>query len=672
MNKSIDFTAFADDFNIIVSSNKQKNPRINLNETFNNIQRWSVTSGASLSSTKCKFIHICRKQSCVCLLESSDYILNEANSLRILGLHINKRYSWSTHIDKLIGSLQKHLNIIKCLACKSYNCSTDTLISIVNALILSRIRFTLPFYGSSPKSYLNKINTVINSALRLCFGAFRTTPTSNLYIESNILPLTAQFRLSLYKQARIYLYEPNDPLRIVLRKCLNRKKVPRIPSVIYRVTEECKKLGLFSVLPKTNRLKRFPPWFLMSGCVDLTLSRYNKLQHNPILFETLHKKSQEDMPSHEFLYTDASKSQDCVSYSVVGNQSIWKTSILPNHTSTFTAELIAIFEAIKIVSTKRGKFAICSDSLSALKRIRNITANDFYTDYIRSKLIDKHPKIVLIWTPGHCNITGNEFADNVAKQGLKSPLIGTENFNLRDSYRFVQEHLKANDIPFLHPSPWYRSINPSRISIKDYLNSDLSKLSRLDLIKIFRLRLGHTLLSHGHLINAPNLPSCNCNVPNRTLDHIMRECNDTRTIQHNAFKGENPISFISNPTTHNPIFFEYIYVCSHSRTEETLLPAGPRRYFTSLLPPISAKHFSIHLLGTRHLGVRGSLENIAVYLAGKSKVVIVRAIQHSTVNKSFMSRTIPLYRDTGNVTSYQKLDKKKIGKDTRKDPKSES
>ena len=40
---------------------------------------------------------------------------------------------------------------------------------------------------------------------------------------------------------------------------------------------------------------------------------------------------------------------------------------------------------------------------------------------------------------------------------------------------------------------------------------------------------------------------------------------------------------------------------------------------------------------------------IALYLAGKAQVAIVRALQHLKVNKSFVSRTIARYRDTGSV-----------------------
>ena len=61
---------------------------------------------------------------------------------------------------------------------------------------------------------------------------------------------------------------------------------------------------------------------------------------------------------------------------------------------------------------------------------------------------------------------------------------------------------------------------------------------------------------------------------------------------------------------------------------------------------------------------------IALYLAGKPQVAIVRALLHLNVNKSFVSYTITRYRDTGNVVLRLKSTKKN-GNITRNDPKSE-
>ena len=44
---------------------------------------------------------------------------------------------------------------------------------------------------------------------------------------------------------------------------------------------------------------------------------------------------------------------------------------------------------------------------------------------------------------------------------------------------------------------------------------------------------------------------------------------------------------------------------------------------------------------------------VSLYLAGKPQVAIVRALQHLNVNKSFVSRAIARYHDTGSVARPQ-------------------
>ena len=44
-------------------------------------------------------------------------------------------------------------------------------------------------YGSARPSYIKRLDTVHNQGLRLCLGAFRTSPVQSLYVEANEPPL---------------------------------------------------------------------------------------------------------------------------------------------------------------------------------------------------------------------------------------------------------------------------------------------------------------------------------------------------------------------------------------------------------------------------------------------------------------------------------------------------
>ena len=40
-------------------------------------------------------------------------------------------------------------------------------------------------YGSARKSYLQKLDPIHNQGLRLCIGAFRTSPVESLYVDAH-------------------------------------------------------------------------------------------------------------------------------------------------------------------------------------------------------------------------------------------------------------------------------------------------------------------------------------------------------------------------------------------------------------------------------------------------------------------------------------------------------
>jgi len=63
------------------------------------------------------------------------------------------------------------------------------LLTLYGTLIRSKIDYGSIVYGSTRKSYLSKLDPIVNQALRLCLGAFRTSPIRSLRILSNESPL---------------------------------------------------------------------------------------------------------------------------------------------------------------------------------------------------------------------------------------------------------------------------------------------------------------------------------------------------------------------------------------------------------------------------------------------------------------------------------------------------
>ena len=71
-------------------------------------------------------------------------------------------------------------------------------------------------YGSTRKSYLQMLDPIHNQGLRLCLGAFRTSPVENLYIDAHEPCLGARrAKLSLQYASKIKLL-PKHPAHNVV------------------------------------------------------------------------------------------------------------------------------------------------------------------------------------------------------------------------------------------------------------------------------------------------------------------------------------------------------------------------------------------------------------------------------------------------------------------------
>ena len=96
---------------------------------------------------------------------------------------------------------------------------------------------------------------------------------------------------------------------------------------------------------------------------------------------------------------------------------------LPDDSSIFSAEAVALIDALKIIQeSRRKKFIIFTDSLSCMQAIENEDiSNTLIQKFLikHTQLLKKRKQITLCWIPSHIGIVGNERADKEAKSSLE-------------------------------------------------------------------------------------------------------------------------------------------------------------------------------------------------------------------------------------------------------------
>ena len=128
--------------------------------------------------------------------------------------------------------------------------------------------------------------------------------------------------------------------------------------------------------------------------------------------------------------------------------------------SNYEAEIIALtcaaeltFQYFSRCDHQAANVVIFTDSLSALQALENYSSSQdrdicCLAQSLNKLLISYDIEVTLQWIPGHEDVSGNERADRLAKEGSKK-----EQYKKQCSYQTVRKMIKANRRTLCSNSP---------------------------------------------------------------------------------------------------------------------------------------------------------------------------------------------------------------------------
>ena len=211
--------------------------------------------------------------------------------------------------------------------------------------------------------------------MRLCLGAYRTSPVESLYAEANEPSLeNRRIKLGLQYVTKLRAYPNNPAYDCVFNPLYSdifQKHENKIPTFGIRIKphlEACD-INLNTIIPVV--VPKVPPWELPKPKFIFDLRQHKKSDTNPLIIQQHFNEIKSNYSDYSTVYTDGSKDDDKVAAAAVHGDEA-KTECLPSQSSIFTAEARAILLALKIITeSNKSKFIICSDSLSCLLAIQN-------------------------------------------------------------------------------------------------------------------------------------------------------------------------------------------------------------------------------------------------------------------------------------------------------------
>ena len=103
------------------------------------------------------------------------------------------------------------MNSLKVVAKMDWRADRSVLIRLYCSFVRSRLEYGCAVFSSARKSYLKKLEPIQNQGLRICLGAFRTSPVQSLYIEANEPPLYLRFDKLCIQYALKLRSNPDNP-----------------------------------------------------------------------------------------------------------------------------------------------------------------------------------------------------------------------------------------------------------------------------------------------------------------------------------------------------------------------------------------------------------------------------------------------------------------------------
>lgn len=554
VEENIGKSLYADDGALWVRGRNLKYLQRKMQQAIEMVEEWANRWAVKMSVAKTQVICFAKTHREV-TLNIYGQKLEQVRTVRFLGNVFDEKLTWGKHIDSVQTKCKKVNNLLRCLAGQEWGAARASLVRVYQALMRSSLDYGSIAYMAAAETHLAKLDRQQNQALRICCGAFRSSPVDALQVEVGELPLRLRrLKLMLAYWINLQGHKENHPTKAVLKDCWEHQESASISfGWVGDVKAENYGLTQFKFCP-TVPCSPVPPWLFDTPDVDLSLQQAlrNKSSRAPEWMVAQHFFTRYE--GSLVLYTDGSKDPSSGRTSAAVNIPSYGICIkrrLSDQLAVYTAEMIAILLALKWLLVSRdenvNKIVIASDCQAVLMSIemgRSCRLDLLYKVYhLLLQLFRQSVSVTFVWVPAHVGIEGNEEADILAKQALRS-----ENIDLKVPLsRAEGKSLISDKMLELWQKCWETSDTGRHlynIQEKVSYNKTVAGNRREESV-ISRLRIGHSGLNQSlRRIGKHQTGLCTYCGAEETVEHVLLECgqySEKRKVLHNTVEREKKV-----------------------------------------------------------------------------------------------------------------------------------
>ena len=179
---------FADDSNLFINGHNLEETIINLNTELSKISEWFRANELSLNLNKSHYMIFSNKNvKRHSNVKIDQTILDKVESTTFLGVDIDSKLSWKSHIYKINNKLNKSIAILY----RMKNLMTrEWKMKLYNTFVLPHLNYCNIVWATASKTHLKSLNVAQKRALKIALDLPMRTPSVKVFKESGALSIS--------------------------------------------------------------------------------------------------------------------------------------------------------------------------------------------------------------------------------------------------------------------------------------------------------------------------------------------------------------------------------------------------------------------------------------------------------------------------------------------------
>ena len=513
---NIEGNGYADDCAALAGGPRLDHILKRLQKMLDELTAWGKTCGLSFNPDKSVAVLFTRRRKTAPFnLKIDGKEIPYQKQVKYLGITLDSKLYWTTHIDDKIKKTKKFLAQVAHITRNNWGPKPQLMRWAYLGVVRPMLCYGAMIWGHRAPEMIAKLRRINRMAINTFANFPKSTPTTALEIMLDITPL--------------HLFCQQEGMAA-------RARLHHITPLEWGGTNR----------NKTHCTSHLKHWKEKFGRHNLSFTNSDHCQmeaerkfHTNL--DSFNGKSKHRTHTQFNIFTDGSKinGHTGAGFSIEhkGQELIHGKRKLPDHASVFQAEITAIQEAcrslIEAQNHPRPRFVkIFVDSQAAIRAVSKGTINSWAVlgaIAALNELAQITNRVTIVWIPAHKGHRGNERADTLAKSGAVSPVPSDWISTKKPKKTLVSEIRQAMTDEW---NEEWTSQNVAHHSRGFYTRVDhtkakyVYKLSRTELGRFVRIITGHNNLNFFQTkIGLWADPLCRfCGEGDETVTHLLTAC----------------------------------------------------------------------------------------------------------------------------------------------------